>query len=622
VTVIAPALTAKNFSATTPADKAYAVNLIQAGDVTVSSSVSASSLVVTITTPPTHGTATVASQTITYTSKGTFAGNDTIGYSVSDGYSSVSATETVTVQAPPQVQHTIPTNIIGMTQAQATAALQSAGFVVKVITAQSATVPFGDVITSLPVPGTLANPGTPVQLTVSLHQATSASAPISSVSGLTGPQTSVARGVENTCTTLHGAAAQGISLSAAQKDLLGTCTAIVNGYAGGQNLAGLQNTLNAISGRQMNSPQQAGVLFTAGQSANIAQRFSELRNGAQGISFSGLDLGLPSGVSEITAPIVAMLKGVIGGGAGDDKSSLIGSRLGIFINGNFTRGSQSTTEDEQGFDLQSNALTLGVDYRFTNRLTIGVAAGYAKSTSEFDGSGGTLDAKSYSGTLYGMYDVNGFFINGLLNGGHNTYNSIRDIVFSTNGAGGGALSCAGSSCITTAQGSTGARQLAVGLASGYDFRPGALVVGPDISVNYAKINVDAFDENGPSGLNLAYAEQSGTSVRLKMGGHLSYNLSTRYCVIAPQIMARYVHEFNNDQQAENVRFVADTFTVSGFQVFTDQPDRNFFEYGAGITFQFPFNIAGYIDYESVSGLQDVSVHTFSVGLRVQPGSKN
>ena len=122
---------------------------------------------------------------------------------------------------------------------------------------------------------------------------------------------------------------------------------------------------------------------------------------------------------------------------------------------------------------------------------------------------------------------------------------------------------------------------------------------------------------------LAFGKQTGESLLLKAGGHLSYAINTRFAVILPHARAHYVHELKDDQRAVTVHFVddpgADTSSgaVSNFVIFTDRPDRGYFDWAAGLSAQFPFGISAFADYNSIAGESNVRTHEFAFGVRLQ-----
>jgi uncharacterized protein YhjY with autotransporter beta-barrel domain len=457
-------------------------------------------------------------------------------------------------------------------------------------------------------------------------------------------QQSEAAAIERVCALL--ASSNPTTLSAAQRNLSTNCNALIGTYGGGSNKAGFQDALNALSGKQTTAQQRTGVQFSGAQFTNLGTRLAQLREGVTGASFSGLDMGLPMGGN--LGQLFAALEGAsgnkgnpaladpagtgapaegsqAGGGGGDPDSISALTRLGFFVNGSLRRGSQDTTTYETPFDYRATNVTAGVDYRFTNHLIFGLAAGHSNGSADFTDGSGRLDSNSNSISLYGTYYQQAFYVDFMGTFAHINYNADRTTSFSVDsGTDTGATNCAGTECSVDTTGSTGARQLAFATNIGYSFNNGALTWGPDIALDYTHIHVNGFTENDPeeSGLSLVYGDDTGESLLGKIGGHLSYAIKVPFGVILPEARAHYVHEFKNDQRALSVHFSADpdagsaSGPVSNFVVFTDPPDRSYYDYAAGVSAQFAFGISAFVDYNAVTS-PDQRVHEVAFGVRFE-----
>jgi outer membrane lipase/esterase len=623
VTTYPSAPTAKNFTVQANSTASVTVDLATNQDITYDPAVPATGVTVTIAAAPAHGTASVSGTTITYTPNGTFGGTDTVGYQVSDGgLQNASATMTIAVQ---QAAVNIPADIVGQTQAAGSGELTAAGFTVAVVQQVSASVTAGRVITTQPAPGTAAPRGSAVKLIVSQGPGSAAAGPISNTPGLTGEQVAVARGLEKTCEAMATAYTGGATLNAKQQDLLNKCTAIISDYSGATNVPGLQQTLNAISGRQATASARIPMQFAAGQITNIQARLDALRSGERGISFSGLDFGAPSAAQPAFTPLWELAKSVfggsaLGGGAGADSSGdLFGNRLGVFITGTLRRGTETTTNAEEGFDFKNTGLTFGADYRLGDAYILGIAGGYSKSRSIFDDNGGRLDARHTSVALYGSYFTDRLHVDWQAGFGHNSYDLGRSINYDSSSS---SVGCSGGVCSTDSSGTTGAREYSFSTSAGMDFHRDAFAFGPTLELDYKQVAVNGFTESGPSGLDLAFGGMTSNSLLAKVGGFASYAIKTSFGVILPQVRARYLHEFLNDARTQSVEFAADTLPGAdqrAFNIYTAQPDRNYLDWRASVLFQFPHGIAGFIDYGSVAGLQNISTHELNIGLRVETG---
>jgi len=446
-------------------------------------------------------------------------------------------------------------------------------------------------------------------------------------------QESEAAALERVCAALQSA--NPATLTVAQRNLYANCTAIIGTHGGGVDAAGLKETLDAISGKQTTAQMRTGIQFAGAQFTNIGTRLAQLRQGVSGASFAALDTGLPagSGLGELFAALedATGYKGPAGsaaaegGGSGDPGSISASTRLGFFINGTLRRGSQDTTTYETPFDFRQNNITAGADYRLSDRIVLGLAIGHSDGTTDFTDGTGRLDARSNLASLYGTFYNESFYVDLIGTFAHISYNADRTTEFSINpNTPVVPTNCSGGECSVDTTASTGARQFAVSGNVGYSFNHGAFTWGPDIALDYTRINVNGFTENDPdrSGLGLAYGEDTGESLLAKAGGHLSYAIKMPFGVILPEARAHYVHEFKNDQRALSVHFSADpdagtaSGPVSNFVVFTDPPQRSYFDWAAGVSAQFAFGISAFVDYNAITS-SDQRVHEFAVGLRVE-----
>ena len=549
---------------------------------------------------------------------------DTIGagaLQTSLGNNAAAASARLAVQAAGTVPATV-----GLTQANATQQMTAAGFAVAVTQTYSTTVPVGIVVSTNPAAGTALAQGSTVTLLVSRGPGAAATtASISSAPGLTPEQVSVARGLERTCDALAGAQLSGVALTSKQADLLNKCTAIIGDYANGTGVGTLRNTLDAISGRQATAAARAPLQFSSGQIANIGGRLAAIRAGEQGgVNLSGLGMGLPGAAQTVLDALWdagrELLGGpALGGSAGEDSGDLLGKRLGVFATGTIRRGSESTTDAEEGFDLRDTGVTVGADYRLGSALVLGVAGGYGTTRILYDDAGSRLDAKHWTSGLYGSYFTDLFHIDWLASYGHHADDLNRQIDYSSSSV---SVGCNGVTCSDQATGSTGARVLTLDTSGGMDFHRSAFEFGPTLELEYEQVRVSSFAESSGSGLALNLEGMTTPSLVSKFGGYASYAWKTPWAVILPQVRVRYLHEFMNDARSESVMFAADTLPGAAgraFQIFTDRPDRNYFDWKASLLFQFPYGIAGYIDYGGLAGLSNISTHELNVGLRMELG---
>ena len=130
-----------------------------------------------------------------------------------------------------------------------------------------------------------------------------------------------------------------------------------------------------------------------------------------------------------------------------------------------------------GYNFTTGGVSLGVDYRITDQLAIGVMGEYSHTWTSLQPSG-NIDVNSGRGGLYATWFNHGIYLNGAIYGGHNSYDSSRS------GLGG------------LATGNTEGAEWSTFISGGYDFHFGHLTVGPIAALQYTYVNINGFSENG------------------------------------------------------------------------------------------------------------------------------
>jgi uncharacterized protein YhjY with autotransporter beta-barrel domain len=323
-----------------------------------------------------------------------------------------------------------------------------------------------------------------------------------------------------------------------------------------------------------------------------------------------------AGDTEVPLQSLASIAGkAFGGGAGDSPaagnsdSELFNDRFGIFVTGNLRVGDRQASDRESAFDFRNQSLTVGLDYRFSDSLVAGAAFGYGKAKSVFAAPDARIDSKNLTFSMYGSWYKGDWYFDFIGSRGKVDYDSSRHIQFTSS-----VITAVNGLVDRTAVGSTNGRQSAVSGSTGYDWHWRGLLAGPVLSFAYTRLDIDRFDESGADGLNLSFGDQTGESFTLKAGGHLSYAINTRFAVLLPHLQAAAVHEFEGSAEAVNARFTADA--ASAFTISTDTPDRDYFNWSVGMSAQFPYGIAAFIDYQAMAGMALTTLHDTSMGVRI------
>lgn len=427
----------------------------------------------------------------------------------------------------------------------------------------------------------------PVRITVGGQQ------DLAELPGLTPRQRAVAGALDNACGAIRMMPES--EWTAGQRDLVASCERALDSSSPGSVLDGLAPEEVAAQGR-------SSVVTVRQQIGNVGDRMQQLRGGlAGGFDVSGLALNVDGQMVP-----VALIAGALGGAAGDLADS---GRLGVFINGSGVFGDRRGTSNETGLDYRSLGLTAGVDYRFTPNTVGGVALGLTRSDTDFKDDSGGVDVDGYSVSLYGMhYTPQQFYIDGILTLGRNEYDTVRT-VFSGPG---------GQRATSKPKGN----EVGLGISGGYDFVGGARTISLLAGIDYIRGRIDAFEERPSSpgaagaGSLLAIERQTVESLTTELAVQMTYAYPWRAGVLLPTVRLGLENEHKGDSRSINARFVHDP-TATRFSVTTDDPDRTYFNLGAGLSAQFTRGRSAFLFVETVEGKSGVNEQRVDLGFRIE-----
>jgi outer membrane autotransporter protein len=394
------------------------------------------------------------------------------------------------------------------------------------------------------------------------------------------------------------------------------CNAVVGAALGsGGTAEEAAVALGQITTDQASSSVDASQVRMRGQINNIGSRINALRGGAVGLSTRGLALNLDGQsvpVGQITDAMLRDLQRSNGGAASSDGPLDFG-RLGVFINGSIASGDRDETTNSAGYDIDTVSVTLGADYRFTDSFVAGAAVGYTSGDTDIDSNGGNLDSDGYNFSLYGTYfQDSGLYVDGVLTYGSSDYDQRRNIRYTL-----------GSTVIDQeARASFDGSEWSASIGGGYQMSRGALTFGPTARIEYIKTDVDGYDEtmSNPTGNGGGWAthinSQDLKSFTSKLGGEVSYAVSTSWGVLLPSAQVEWVHEFEDNAGNVSGFYLQDT-SQTAFSLATDDLDQNYYNLTLGVSAQFAEGRTGYISFRKLFGYDDLDVHSVNAGLRME-----
>lgn len=349
-------------------------------------------------------------------------------------------------------------------------------------------------------------------------------------------------------------------------------------------------------------PKGQGAMFNMGvqgaslQSGNLAGRLEELRAGSRGLSVRGIALAMNDSYDFANGWTLA------DGRRMSDVSGLNGllfspdQRWGVFAAGNYGTGDK---RGDDAYSFRSYGITVGADYRFSDRFIAGLAAGSYQARTDIDDGGSKARLNHRSLSAYGTYQRERLHIDGHFGYGWNRHDNDRKISFP--------------GIARTAHSEPGGSQIEGYGGVGYEIPFGRLQVIPSLSLQYVKYRIDSYVETGADSLNLSADAQTSESLRGRAGGRVGYALRAGAVKVTPSVWAFYAREFGDTSVPATVRLAqgGDSCTVTAHA----SPRRDSFQAGAGISLGGPAGISAYLNYNADFDLENYQDHSIGAGVR-------
>jgi outer membrane autotransporter protein len=394
---------------------------------------------------------------------------------------------------------------------------------------------------------------------------------------------------------------------------------VVNDYDGDGTLGNDPNGLS-IAERNLSYEQVAFDELAATRAAStettstnidlLKGRMIALRSGHRGVQLAGLGIRDSEGNQlrgrDLEASFAERLA------AGDDPmSDLLSDRVGLWATGMGTWGDYDQTEEEAGFDIEDAwGIVGGIDYRFSEQVVAGISVGYSESTFDFDRNAGDLDKEAIHLAAYGTYQMERWYIDGVISYANIDYDLDRNIAYAL----GSAAPVTG-----TLAGDTDGDEFGVSVGVGYAFNRGAWEIEPYLRANWTHLDIDSYTEDGSgiaAALRLDFDDQTVRALSSDLGIAIRYALSTNFGVVTPYVRAEWAQEYGDDGRDLRATFVADP-NQNGFAFRAHGPDRTYANIAAGLAATLSGGLSAFVDFETVLGLRSVDLYTLSAGLRYQ-----
>ena len=349
--------------------------------------------------------------------------------------------------------------------------------------------------------------------------------------------------------------------------------------------------------------QEGGNLFT--RCSSFPQGSGATSSGSAG-STAGPTFAAPDAVLErLKTP-----RKQKSGGASADGAVSLGEGFSVFAVPGYERLNHSNNPYEDGFRSDIGRLTVGADYQFTKMFFAGLAFDYSYQDGVYDDGHG-FNTSIYGLLLYGsILPAENLFID--LSAGYGWSRSNDNRVARLTGP---ALFNG------SVRSDYGGNQITASMRAGYDYPIQNITIGPRAGFTVGHWTRETYREDGETGLELEYANDSQTSLQSNLGAAASIAVSTTFGVLLPQIEGAWVHEFADDQRSLKARFREarwdETAKIGNFRYDSESPDRNFGIIGVGLTAVLPNGLQPFTALRTIVGNDRYNSYAISAGLRLE-----
>lgn len=344
------------------------------------------------------------------------------------------------------------------------------------------------------------------------------------------------------------------------------------------------------------------------QNSNIAARLGTLR--ATGTRGPGA-VSLHFGDQWLTAENDSATE-MRGGAAGDDGNS----RFSVFISGGAGFGDKSATSREDGFSYDDLGATVGADYALDAGTFIGAAAGYNRTEADFDASADDAKTDSTSVSLFGTRFAGTWYFDIIATFGEDDYETTRDTSLLAETLNAEESANLQGELPARINSSTSGTHTGVSVGVGRNVEAGATVWSPYARYSYYSADVDAYSEEGDSGIELTLPEQEIESSQVVLGIDVTHSISSNVGIFSPQLRLEYHRQFDYDSVAYPARYKWDN-TQEWWNAPSDEADHQYMVIGAGVSLVSRGGMQTFAYYESAQGLNNYSANVLVLGWRME-----
>lgn len=296
-----------------------------------------------------------------------------------------------------------------------------------------------------------------------------------------------------------------------------------------------------------------------------------------------------------------------------------GSPWSGYVQARFDADERDVSANEDGFDRDGHALTVGVDRRLGSNAHLGAALTWGSSSLDYSGNSGTLDTDELGFNLYaGWQGSSGFYLDSLLAITNRDMEQVRRIAYG--------LTTTAVDQRFDAEFDSSERLLA--LTAGFQIDRGQLNLNPYARLELVDANSDGYTESAraPDSNGAGWAVQVGeldeTFSRLAVGLRAAYVISGSNGVYVPFADLSWIKISGLDAEAARLRYTGDLSTNVNqtpvdFFMSADAEDQSYGQFAVGMSAQWSGGWSGYFSYRQNFGDDLLDTQQVNAGLRME-----
>ena len=262
------------------------------------------------------------------------------------------------------------------------------------------------------------------------------------------------------------------------------------------------------------------------------------------------------------------------------------------------------------YDFDVKGISVGVDYRQSANLVLGVALGYTRQATTLAAAKARWACWLQPVRLLHPLRENSWYVDGV----------VSSAATPTPIAGASSTSCR-PDVDQMARASSDSLDTSATFTLGRDFNHKAWNFGLFGRAQFSNQEFDSFQEKisgtGPgTGLALEIEDRTVKSLSSVLGGKASYVHSAEWGVVMPSFGLEWQREYSGDPDAFRAFLISDP-TGTPILITGDALDDSFFRFNFGFSVVLPRGRSGFLQYDRIFGRDGNTHENLSLGIRIE-----